>query len=170
MSESSAQHTAGFVRALTHASSVFRPIYTTIVLPDTQKLTRPSDRKIAVVSFAKILADSEAFVERYQKGWALTCQALLKLLVNPPQLSNVHDDIVIAEKDTDDVDFGVGFTPLQTIRPDVKDPFPQIQDVKKWVGSHLMEANGRHGGRIMSYVQQRLNDEARTGLQVVLQG
>lgn len=45
-------------------ASVFRPVYTTIVLPDTQKLTRPFDRKTAVVSLTKTLADSKAFVQK----------------------------------------------------------------------------------------------------------
>lgn len=121
------------------------------------------------MSFTKILADAEAFVERYQKGWALTCQALLTLLVNPPQLSTARDDFAILDKDTDDVEFGVGYTPLQTIKPEVKDPFPQIGDLKKWVGGYLRDADGRHGGRITQYVQQRLNNDARAALQQVLQ-
>jgi len=150
--------------------SVFRPIYPTIILPETQKLTRPSDRKTAVVSFTKILADSEAFVERYQKGWTLTCRALLELLINPPQLSGGHDDVVVVENDLDDVGFGVGFTLLQSIKPGVKDPFPEIPDVKAWVGTYLRQADSRHGGRITRFVQERLNDEAKSALQAVLQG
>lgn len=45
--------------------SVFKPVYLTVILPDTQKLARPLDRKIAVISFTKTLTDSQAFVERY---------------------------------------------------------------------------------------------------------
>ncbi|KAF2097453.1 putative chromosome segregation protein Cse1 [Rhizodiscina lignyota] len=151
-------------------NDVFRPIYTSIILPDTQKLTRPSDRKIAVVSFTKILADSEAFIERYKKGWALTCQALLKLLINPPQLTTAQHDDILVNDDTDDVGFGVTFTQLQSIKPVVKDPFPQIPDVKVWVGQYLREADSRHSGKITNYVQERLSDEAKSALQLVLQG
>lgn len=151
-------------------ASVFRPIYLTIILPDTQKLTRPSDRKTAVVSLTKTLADSEAFIERYKKGWSLTCDALLKLLINPPVLTRDQPDDVVVDNDTDDIGFGVGFTQLQTVRPVVKDPFPQIDDVKRWVGQYLTQADARHGGRITSFISERLNDEARAALQSVLAG
>jgi exportin-2 (importin alpha re-exporter) len=131
-------------------------------LPDTQKLTRPFDRKTAVVSFTKTLADSQAFMERYSKGWALTCEALLKLLSNPP-VAPASDDI-IADQDVDDLGFGVGFTQLNTCRKTPKDPFPNITDVKVWVGDYLNKANQRNGGRVAQYVQNRLGNEAKAAL------
>lgn len=66
--------------------------------------------------------------------------------------------------------FGVGFTQLQSIKPVVKDPFPQIEDIKVWVGTYLREADRRQGGKITNYVQERLNDESKGALQSVLQG
>src|SRR3712207_3839096 len=105
-------------------SSVFKGIYLGIILPDTQKLARPVDRKTAVVSFTKTLTDSQAFVERYPKGWNLTTQKLIELLVNPPTV-NKNDDM-IAEADVDELGFGVGFTQLNTCKKPVKDPFPEI--------------------------------------------
>lgn len=149
--------------------SIFRPIYLTIILPDTPKLTRPLDRKIAVVSLTKTLADSEAFVDRYQKGWALTCQALLRLLINPPVVASAQaGGEEIADKDVDDPSFGVGFTALNTVRKPARDPFPEITDVKKWVGQYLVEADKRHGGRIAGYVQNRLSAEARSALMMIM--
>ncbi|KAI9695531.1 MAG: importin-alpha export receptor [Bogoriella megaspora] len=150
--------------------NVFTPIYTTIILPDTQKLARPSDRKTAVISLAKTLGNSDSFVERYGKrGWALTCEALLKLLINPPVASKGTDEVV-AEADVEDVGFGVGFTALNTCRRPPQDPFPEVQDVKKWVGSYLTEQDGKHGGRVGRFVQERLPDEARGALVAVMQG
>jgi len=150
--------------------SVFRPVYTTIILPDTQKLVRPLDRKIAVVSFTKTLADSHAFVDRYQKGWVLTCEALLKLLINPPVVKPAHVAAAeeIADKDVDDPSFGVGFTQLNSVRKPAKDPFPEVLDVKSWVGQYLREADARNGGRIGRFVQQRLSDEAKQALMSVM--
>merc|ERR1711964_544518 len=63
---------------------IFRGLYLSIILPKTQELARPIDRKIAAVSLTKTLADSQAFVQRYPKGWPLTYTALLKLLEDPP--------------------------------------------------------------------------------------
>jgi hypothetical protein len=43
---------------------VFRQVYTGIILPNTQTLSRFFDKKIAVVGLTKALADSQAFVDR----------------------------------------------------------------------------------------------------------
>ncbi|KAF2083874.1 Cse1-domain-containing protein [Saccharata proteae CBS 121410] len=141
---------------------VFRAIYTQIVLPETQKLTRPFDRKTAVVSFTKTLADGEAFIERYKKGWSLTCEALLKLLINPPVMPQKDD--IIPDADIDELGFGVGFTQLNTCRKAPTDPFPEIADVKVWVGQYLREADQRNGGRIGRFVAERLSEGARQAL------
>jgi exportin-2 (importin alpha re-exporter) len=132
------------------------------VLPDTQKLTRPLDRKIAVISLTGSLANAQAFVERYPKGWALTCEALLKLLINPPVASSTDD--IIMDQDVDDLGFGVGFTQLNTCKKAPKDMFSQVSDVKAWVGQQLKEAESRTGGKIGGYVRERLNEQQRAAL------
>lgn len=144
-------------------TSLFTSIYLSIILPETQKLARPLDRKTAVLSFAKTLANSEAFAARYKKGWAFTCEALLKLLELPPL--PVSKDDLIAEHDIEDMAFGVGFTPLNTVRPQTRDPWPDTgADLKAWVGKYLKDADQRHGGRVSAFVQERLGDEAKAVL------
>lgn len=133
------------------SGDVFKGLYLTIILPESQKIARPLDKKVACVSFTKLLADSEAFVTRYPKGWGLSCTALLKLLENPP-LPQTADD-AIADHDVDDMGFGVGFTQLQTIKKPVKDPFPEVGDLRLWVGKYLQDADRRHTGRIAQAVQ-----------------
>ncbi|EOD52209.1 putative chromosome segregation protein [Neofusicoccum parvum UCRNP2] len=147
---------------------VFRPIYPQIILPDTQKLTRPFDRKTAVVSLTKTLADGQAFIERYKKGWTLTCEALLKLLINPPTAPATDD--IMPEADVDDLSFGAGFTQLNSCRKAPQDPFPEMVDVKRWVGEYLKQADQRNGGRISQFVQERLSEEAKTALIQTMQG
>lgn len=151
--------------------SVFTPIYTGIILPDTQKLTRPHDRKTAVVSLTHTLGNSQAFQDRYaKKGWTITCEALLKLLINPPLPTSADEAAFIEDRDVEDVGFGVGFTALNTCKPVPKDPFPEIQDVKAWVGEYLRKMDVRSGGRIGQFVQEKLSDEARNALGSVMQG
>lgn len=133
-----------------------------IILPETQKLPRPIDRKTAVVSFTKTLTDSQAFVDRYPKGWNLTTQRLLELLVNPPVPAAVDD--VIPDADVDELGFGVGFTPLNSCKKQPKDPFPDITDVKSWVGQHLKAANQSHNGKIVKLVQERLQPDVKQAL------
>jgi exportin-2 (importin alpha re-exporter) len=138
---------------------VFVPIYLTIILPVTQQLARPLERKLAVVSLTKTLTDSQAFAVKYVKGWGKTCEALLKILETPPM--PVAADDVVAEADVDDLSFGVGFTQLSTCKKLPKDDWPEVTDVKIWVGSYLKTANERHGGAIGGYVNERLSTEAK---------
>lgn len=114
------------------------------------------------MSFTRTLGDSQAFVDRYPKGWALTTQRLIELLVNPP-VPTAADDI-IPDADVDEVGFGVGFTQLNTCKKAPRDPFPEIADVKSWVGQYLKEANARHNGRIVTIVQERLDDVSKQAL------
>jgi exportin-2 (importin alpha re-exporter) len=108
-------------------------------------------------------------VDRYQKGWALTCQALLTLLINPPVVAPAQKGgEEIADKDVDDPSFGVGFTALNTVRKPARDPFPDITDVKTWAGQYLVEANRRNSGRIAKYVQERLSNDARNALMTLM--
>jgi len=115
------------------------------------------DRKTAVLSFTKTLADSQAFAERYKKGWGFTCEALLKLLEVPPVLV-AADDTIIPDADIDDLSFGVGFTPLNTCKKPIKDPWPEITDVKAWVGQYLKEADSRHGGKVRSFSHENFHN------------
>lgn len=149
--------------------NVFTPIYTTIILPETQRLSRPQDRKTAAIALTRTLADSEAFVTRYQKrGWTITCEALLKLLINPPLPTQSNDQI--EDRDVDELGFGAAFTPLQTCKRPATDPFPDVVDVKVWAGRYLAEADKRHGGRVSNFVQEKLDQQGRQALQSVMAG
>ena len=141
---------------------VYVPIYLTIILPSTQQLARPLERKLAVVSLTKTLADSQSFAVKYVKGWGKTCEALLKLLENPPM--PVTSDDAVVEVDVDDLSFGVGFTPLNTCKKVPRDEWPEVTDVKSWVGSYLKAADARQGGVVGRYVTERLSPEAKAVL------
>ena len=142
---------------------LFKSVYLSIILPETQKLARPLDRKTAVLSLAKTLANSEAFATQYKKGWGLTCEALLKLLELPPL--PVSKDDLIAEHDVEDMAFGVGFSALNSVRTQTKDPWPETgSDLKAWVGQYLKEADKTHNGRVSGFAQERLGDEAKAVL------
>lgn len=149
---------------LTDDTSIYVQLYLGIILPDTQKLARPLDRKIAVISLTKTLTDSVAFADKYKKGWGYTCEALLKLLENPPIVASTDD--TIADQDVDDMSFGVGFTQLQTTKRPARDYWPEVTDVKSWVASQLQVANARSGGKIKSFAQERLS-QSPEALQVL---
>ncbi|KAI1823352.1 CAS/CSE protein [Xylaria intraflava] len=144
-------------------SNLFTQIYLTIILPTSELLVRPVDRKAAVISFAKSMGDSSAFAQRYVKGWRFTCEAMLKMLLNPPKVTMGTGDEVVNEADVDDIGFGLGFTPLNTCKKAIRDDFPEVHDIQQWVRQYLMEANTRHNGAVAGYMD-RLTDEGRHAL------
>ena len=148
---------------------VYTQVYVSIVLPETQKLQRPHERKTAVVSLTKTLTSSAAFADKYAKGWGYTCEALLKLMINPPAAP--REEGAVADQDAEELEFGVGFTALGTCRKVVKDPFPETgADLKAWLGGELRRADAATGGRIAGFVRDRLSEEARGALVAYMQG
>lgn len=137
---------------------LFVPLYLKIILPLTQQLARPLDRKYAAISLTKTLAFSEKFAVRYVKGWGLTCETLLKLLEMAPM--PIADDNVVVEQDVDDLAFGVGFTQLNTCKRQPQDLWPEVADVKTWVGKYYVEATSQNPN-LSKWVTERLSPELR---------
>ncbi|KFA63232.1 hypothetical protein S40285_04932 [Stachybotrys chlorohalonatus IBT 40285] len=134
----------------------FTQVYPTFIIAETEKLARPVDRKLAVISFTKTICDSQAFAQQFAKGWANTTRVLLSLLANPPVVAAGAGDEIIAEADVDDIGFGMSFTALNTCKPLARDEFPEILNVATWVKEYMVAANQRHGGVIEGFVTQRL--------------
>ncbi|CAK7226235.1 importin-alpha export receptor [Sporothrix curviconia] len=149
---------------VTEGVDLFKPIYLNFVLPTTGQFARPVDRKLGVISYTKTLCDSASFASLYEKGWGLTCNYLLDLLKNPPQVTSGAGDEVVNEADVDDIGFGVGYTPLNTCRRGPRDDFPEVENVQQWVGAFFKEADRRHNGTIAQYVDKRLQPEAKAAL------
>ncbi|KAF5593677.1 importin-alpha export receptor [Fusarium subglutinans] len=143
---------------------VFTRVYPVFVLGETDKIARPVDRKVAVVSLTKTLCDSSAFAQQFAKGWANSCRKLLSLLVNPPTVAAGAGDEVVAEADVDDIGFGMSFTALNTCRGLAKDDFPEVLDVTKWVKEYMASANQRHGGAMERFVSERLSPEEQQAI------
>lgn len=149
---------------VTEGVDLFKPIYLNFILPTTGQFARPVDRKLGVISYTKTLCDSTSFASLYEKGWGLTCNYLLDLLKNPPQVTSGVGDDVVNEADVDDIGFGVGYTPLNTCRRGPRDDFPDVDNVQQWVGTFFKEADRRHNGAIAQYVDKRLQPEAKAAL------
>lgn len=145
-------------------SSAFAQVYPVFVLAETQKLARPVDRKLAVISLTKTLCDSQTFAQKFQKGWANSCRTLLTLLANPPSVSSGTGDELIAEADVDDIGFGMSFTALNTCKPLARDDYPEIQNITTWVKEYMVSANQRHGGVIEGFIGQRLGPEEQQAI------
>ena len=142
----------------------FTQVYPTFVLGETQKLAKPIDRKVAVVSLTKTLCDSQKFAQKFAKGWANSCRTLLGLLANPPTVSSGQGDELITEADVDDIGFGMSFTALNTCRALSRDDFPEIQNVAAWVKEYMVAANQRHRGAIEGFIGDRLSPEEQQAI------
>jgi exportin-2 (importin alpha re-exporter) len=122
------------------------------------------DRKLAVVSLTKTLCDSQAFAQKFVKGWGNSCRILLSLLANPPVVAGSAGDEIIAEADVDDIGFGMSFTALNTCKPLARDDFPEVQNVATWVKEYMVAANQRHGGAVEGFIGQRLPPEQQQAI------
>ncbi|EGE07484.1 chromosome segregation protein Cse1 [Trichophyton equinum CBS 127.97] len=141
-------------------NGVFTPIYLSIILPESRKLARPLDRKIAIISFAKTLAYSEAFASRYKKGWGFTCE--------PYYIFSTRSYLITGD-DVEDMAFGVGFTQLTTIKMPPRDPCPETgPQVVQWVATYLKEQNSKSNGKIQNFAQERLDPQILPGLAKLL--
>jgi exportin-2 (importin alpha re-exporter) len=142
-------------------AGIFGQLYTAIVLPDTQKLTRPMDRKVAVVGLTKLIGLSEGLAGTYSKAWANSVVALLKLLEVAPVLSKDDPAESLQAADIDDVSFGATFARLNTCKKKAIDSFPEVQDARKFVGQKLNEANRVTRGKLATRIEGELPDEAK---------
>ncbi|PHH71752.1 hypothetical protein CDD80_5012 [Ophiocordyceps camponoti-rufipedis] len=142
----------------------FAQVYPPLVLSETEKLAKPVDRKAAVVSLTKTLCESQAFAQRFAKGWTNSCRILLSLLANPPAVTTGLDGDIITEASVDDIGFGLTFTALNTCRPSARDAFPDVTDVSSWVKQYMAAANARHGGAVEAFISQRLTPEMQEAI------
>lgn len=149
--------------------AVYVPIYLQMILPGTEQLSRPVDRKLAVISYAKTVCDSRAFAERYAKGWTKTFEGLLGLLQNPPRVVKGFGDELITEADVDEIGFGMGYTPLNTCKAAPRDDFPEVANVPHWLKQYITDADRRHNGAVSAFMNQRLEDKHRQALSQALQ-
>ncbi|KAG0135177.1 Cse1-domain-containing protein [Tuber indicum] len=150
-------------------AGIFGQLYGAVVLPDTQKLQRPADRKVAVVGLTKFVAFSEGLATTYHKTWPGSVVALLKLLEAPPVPTQDDGGIDLHEADIDDLSFGATFTRLNTCKKRAIDLFPGTGDLKKWVGERLKEGNSKYSGRVDNWIKAELPDEAKIVLRRYMQ-
>jgi len=151
-------------------AGVFGQLYTAIVLSDTQKLTRPADRKIAVAGLTKLIGFSDGLAGAYHKAWPSTVMVLIKILEIPPVL--VRDDPLadLQAADIDDVSFSASFARLNTCKKRAVDVFPEVVDLRKFVGGKLVEANTKTGGRVDGWINSELGDEAKALVKKYMMG
>ncbi|KOS18488.1 Importin alpha re-exporter [Escovopsis weberi] len=143
---------------------VFAQVYPPFILAETEKLAKPVDRKLAVISLTKTLCDSQAFAQKFAKGWGNTCRILLALMANPPAVAAGVGDEIITDQSVDDIGFGLTFTALNTCKPLARDEYPDVANVTTWVKEYMVAANQRHGGAIQGFIAERLAEPMKSAV------
>ncbi|KAI5806627.1 Cse1-domain-containing protein [Peziza echinospora] len=138
-------------------AGIFGQVYSAVVLPDTNKLQKPFDRKLAIIGLTKILTSNLFINAPYNRAWPTTASTMVKLLDNVQSIPQgpTSDDIT-HEADIDEMGFGVSFSNLNTTKKGIRDPAPAISvaDLKGWVVQTLKGARGRIEGFIPQLPQE----------------
>ena len=128
-------------------TNVFGQVFTGFILPDTHKLPRPLDRKLAIIGLTKLLLTSTTMgMPPYNKIRHSTAAALYQLIANPdavPQVPSGADDLS-HEADLDEMGFAVVFSSLNTTKKPAEDPAPEIPmgRLRAWVIENFKGATG----------------------------
>ncbi|RPA83879.1 Cse1-domain-containing protein [Ascobolus immersus RN42] len=145
-------------------NGVFPQLLTSIILPRTDKIQLPNDRKTAVIGLTNLLV-SDTVLVKYPQTFIPTLTTLLKML-ELPQVPG-GDDVTerLHEADIDDVSFGVSFASLITCRKAPKDVDSRILDLRRFVGEKLNEVNTATNGAVVN----RIAAEASPEMQQIVQ-
>jgi len=150
-------------------NGIFGQLYSAVILPDTQKLQRPTDRKVAVVGLTKFVAFSEELATTYHRAWPNSVIALLKTLELAPVPVAEDPAAELQDAEIDEVSFGASFTRLNTCRKRAVDPFPEAGDLKKWVGEQVKQANTKFNGRVEGWINTELPEDVKGVLRSYMQ-
>jgi len=129
-------------------ASIFGQVFMGFILPDTLELSKPQDRKLAIIGLTKLLLTSTAVtVLPYSKIRPNAATALVTLVTRPeavPQGPAGADDLS-HEADLDEMGFAVTFSTLNTTKKLATDPAPEVpmSGVRAWVIENFKNSQDR---------------------------
>jgi exportin-2 (importin alpha re-exporter) len=121
---------------------IFATTYLKTILPISESSLSTIDRKLAVVSFAKSIAESRAFSQTDTAAWKQTCETMLKLASLPETPSRVEDedDDIASHADPEVIpSLGINFTTLSSCKHPPIDRLAEIQNVPQWLAKYLQQ-------------------------------
>ena len=118
-------------------ADVFGQVFTRFICPDTLDLSKPQDRKLAIIGLTKLLLTSTTVtVPPYNKIRPNAAIVLVKLVTSPEVVpQGPAGDDLSHEADLDEMGFAVTFSTLNTTRKPAADPAPEVSMpyVRAWV-------------------------------------
>ncbi|WBW72905.1 karyopherin/importin beta family nuclear export signal receptor Kap109 [Schizosaccharomyces osmophilus] len=150
-------------------TGVFGQVMSSIILPQTQKLSLPLDRKITAIGMVRLLT-SDLLVSNnspYERLFIPILSSLLKLFELPIEQTQTEadEDLMVDEIDADSVMFQASFSRLATSGGKRVDPFAQIADLKHYAATEMNAANKRYANRVSQIISMHLPGDGQSVLQ-----
>jgi exportin-2 (importin alpha re-exporter) len=149
--------------------NLFAMVLEKIVIPDMQKVSGPTERKIGAVGVTKILTETPPMlVEPYVKFWSPLLRSLVSLFELPEDDSVPDDEHFIEIEDTPG--YQTAFSQLAFVGSRDKDPFgTEVSDPKVHLAHSLHKLSSQHPGKLSALISSGLDQDAIKYLQSYLQ-
>lgn len=140
-----------------------------ILIPDVQKVSGPTERRICAVGMIKLLTDCPEFLKTYNNFWVPLLQALIGLFELPEDDSIPDDEHFIEIEDTPG--YQTAYSQLAFAGKKERDPFSgTIPDAKLYLAQSLQKLSSSQPGKIDAKIKAELHADALGFLQNYLQG
>lgn len=148
---------------------LFQMVVERLFIPDVQKVSGSTERKICAVGITKLLTETPAMlVEPYVNLWLPLLQALISMFELPEDDSLPDDEHFIEVEDTPG--YQTAFSQLIFAGIKEHDPFGlAVPDVKAHLAESLHKLSSQHPGRLQPMISSGLSSEATQCLQKYLQ-
>lgn len=148
---------------------LFRMVIERLFIPDVQKVSGATERKICAIGMTKLLTETPAMLEApYLALWAQLLQALISLFELPEDDSTPDDEHFIDIEDTPG--YQTAFSQLIFAGVKSHDPYAlDYPNVKAHFAKCLQTLSTQHPGQIQSIISSGLSPEATQYVQAYLQ-
>lgn len=148
---------------------LFLMVVERLFLPDVQKVSGQTERRICAVGITKILAETpEMLAEPLVSQWTSLLQALISLFELPEDESIPDDEHFIEIDDTPG--YQTAFSQLVFAGVRERDPFSELfPNPKAHLAQSLHRLSSEHPGRLQGMIQAGLSGDATQVLQSYLQ-
>ena len=148
--------------------NLFAMVLEKVVIPDVQKVSGSTERKISAIGITKILTETPPMLtETYVKFWAPLLRALVSLFELPEDDSVPDDEHFIEIEDTPG--YQTAFSQLAFVGSRDKDPFSgEVPDPKVHLALSLHKLSSQHPGKLNTLISSGLDQESLKYLQSYL--
>lgn len=140
-------------------NEMFGMVCARVFIPDINKVSSATDRKIVAVGMTKILCQSSIMAQKYRAHWQGMLQALIELFELPPDETSIAGDTFIEIEDT--AGYQVAYSQLNFASAKKDDPMAEIPDGKRY----LLEALNKLNNPEIKSLMNQMTPHHQTALQ-----